>query len=67
MLQKDDILTHRATHKNTLTTNHLCKDVTQGHVETGIQIKNNELKPRVHYFYDPIQINRGANHNQRLK
>ena len=57
MLQKDDILTHRATHKNTLTTNHLCKDVTQGHVETGIQIKNNELKPRVHYFKIIQQLN----------
>ena len=29
MLQKGDIVTQRATHKNTLTTNQLCKDVTQ--------------------------------------
>ena len=34
VLQKGDILAHRATHKNTLTTNQLYKDVTQQHIES---------------------------------
>ena len=33
VIKKGNIVTQRATHQNILTTNQLCKDVTQRHME----------------------------------